>query len=132
MNLTDDVKPFIKNTLEGFPVLMYFRVGEDIYYLGVYNFNMGRQSYYNLGYHSSEDTLNMMNRAVSLNPPFTFSIGNPTPVQDLVIGEIQENWADFDFHQYGDDVLFQESGDPRTMFGTISEKMTYTNPDNSD
>jgi len=130
--LSSNVKPFIKNTLEGFPVLMYFRIKESVYYLGVYNFNMGRQSYYNLGYHTSEDMTEMINFIPEhSSSSFVFSLGSGIPKDNLVIAEIQENWADFDFHQYGDDVLFQDSGDPRTMFGIPKDKMTYTNVDNA-
>ena len=132
LSLSDEIKPFIKNTLEGFPVLMYFRIGEEVYYLGVYNFNMGRKSYYNLGYHSVQDTTNMINYIPEhSSSSFTFSLGSGTPIENLVIAEIQENWADFDFHQWGDDVLFQDNGDPRTMFGIPKDKMTYTNIDNA-
>jgi len=130
--LPTNVRRFVKNTLEGFPVLMYFRVGDEIYYLGVYNFNMGRQSYYNLGYHSADDMLDMINHIPEhSSSSFTFSLGNGTPVDNLMIAEIQENWPDFDFHQYDDSVLFQDSGTPRTMFGNPEEKMTYTNIDNA-
>jgi hypothetical protein len=56
----------IKNCLEGFPYLMFVHSsGEnDYYFLGIYNFNLGRTSNFNLGYsnlkalpnlHSSEN-----------------------------------------------------------------------------
>ena len=77
MNLTENVAAYVKNTLEGFPVLMYFKIGEAVYYLGVYNFNMGRQSYYNLGYHTSADMTEMISNIVgSGDVPFSFSIGS--------------------------------------------------------
>jgi hypothetical protein len=55
---------FIKNTLEGIPVLLYFmctgndgngNISKKVYYFGIYNFNLGRNSYYNLGYTGGVD-----------------------------------------------------------------------------
>ena len=126
MSLTEDIKPFIKNTLEGFPILMYFKVGEEIYYLGVYNFNMGRNSYYNLGYHTVEDTEDMIGDIVQ-EGPFYYSIGSGLVIPDLAIGEIQDNFAQFDFNQFDDTVLFQDDASSITkMFGKDS-KITAAN-----
>lgn len=49
---------FVRNCLEGFPFMLFFEViryvGDNVestyYYFGVYNFNLGRSSYFNLGY----------------------------------------------------------------------------------
>ena len=63
---SEESKRFVKNTLEGIPILLYFmctKKGEDnnyttkTYYFGVYNFNLGRSSYYNLGYKINEDNV---------------------------------------------------------------------------
>ena len=123
LSFSSEIKPFIKNTLEGFPILMYIKVGtgdtEKVYYLGVYNFNMGRDSYYNLGYHTSEDTTDMVNSIQkSGDSNFAFSVGAGDVISTLAIGEVQENFAQFDFHQYDDTVLFQPDGSDITrMFG---------------
>ena len=132
MNLTENVAAYVKNTLEGFPVLMYFKIGEAVYYLGVYNFNMGRQSYYNLGYHTSDDMTDMISNIVgSGDVPFSFSIGSGEIVSTLAIGEIQDNFAEFDFHQYDDSVLFQPDDSSITrMFGK-DEKITGANKGNA-
>ena len=132
MNLTENVAAYVKNTLEGFPVLMYFKIGEAVYYLGVYNFNMGRQSYYNLGYHTSADMTEMISNIVgSGDAPFSFSIGSGEIVTTLAIGEIQDNFAEFDFHQYDDSVLFQPDDSSITrMFGKDS-KITGANKGNA-
>ena len=132
MNLTENVAAYVKNTLEGFPVLMYFKIGESVYYLGVYNFNMGRQSYYNLGYHTSADMTEMISNIVSSgDAPFSFSIGSGEIVTTLAIGEIQDNFAEFDFHQYDDSVLFQPDDSSITrMFGK-DEKITGANKGNA-
>ena len=123
MNLSGNVAAYVKNTLEGFPVLMYFKIGEAVYYLGVYNFNMGRQSYYNLGYHTSTDMTEMMTNIIaSGDSPFSFSIGSGEIVSTLAIGEIQDNFAEFDFHQFDDSVLFQPDDSSITrMFGKDSK-----------
>ena len=61
-DIVDDgyYKNYIKNCLDGFPTLLFLchvkqdpitsEVTSTYYYLGVYNFNLGRTSYYNLGY----------------------------------------------------------------------------------
>lgn len=97
---------FIKNTLEGFPVLMFFRIGPEVHYLGVYNFNMGRNSYYNLGYYTPNETERMRNRIVQGTAPFYFSYGSGELQPGLTVAEVQDNFTEFDFHQYDTSVLF--------------------------
>ena len=120
----DDIKPFIKNTLQGFPILMYFKIGKEdtakVYYLGIYNFNMGRQSHYNLGYNTANDTKDMVDNIIQFsNTPFSISVGTNTLASDLVVGEIQENNPEFDFHQYNESVLFSSASNSgaASMFG---------------
>ena len=117
LGFDSDIEPYIKNTLEGFPFLMYFKVGDDVYYLGVYNFNMGRNSYYNLGYYKNEDTRYMKDhiKDKSGDSPFRFSIGKGSIPSTLSVGEVQDNHAEFDFHQYDPSMLYGAAG---TMFGT--------------
>ena len=133
--VTGTYKDYIKNTLEGFPFLMYFQIGPKIYYLGVYNFNMGRQSQYNLGYHSEANTNNMiknlneMNTGINRNSPFKFSVGGKELINGMVVGEVQENYSEFDFHQYDRSVLFQtDESKVSKMFGKKKD-MTYANYD---
>ena len=123
LNLSTDVSKYIKNTLEGFPVLMFFKIGEEVYYFGIYNFNMGRDSYYNLGYHTNEDTLEMISNIPEMqSSSLTFSIGSNAIISDLAIGEVQENHAEFDFHQFHQSVLFTPEDTERdTMFGADSK-----------
>lgn len=130
LDLPDDIKPYIKNTLEGFPILMYFKVNDDIYYLGVYNFNMGRNSYYNLGYHTKDDMIPMVEKIQASgkdNSPFRYSVGYGVFPDRLAVGEVQDNHAEFDFHQYDETVLFGSGG---TMFGANS-KITGVGEDKS-
>lgn len=124
----NNIKKYIKNTLEGFPILMFVKIGEEVYYQGVYNFNLGRKSFYNLGYNTSKDTTNMFNTiSQSAGTSFVFARGMNEPNQNLAIGEIQDNFAAFDFHQFDRSVLFAPDNSSRTrMFGK-SSKLTYTN-----
>jgi hypothetical protein len=55
---------YVKNCLEGFPVLVIMNIMEgedtlskDFYLLGIYNFNLTRTSYFNLGYADLESDL---------------------------------------------------------------------------
>lgn len=53
-----EILSHVKQCLEGFSMLVFmnvtYRESEvdyvDTYYLGIYNFNLGRDSYFNLGY----------------------------------------------------------------------------------
>ena len=142
-----DAKGFIKNTLEGIPVLLYFMcTGKDddgktditkIYYFGIYNFNLGRNSYYNLGYTggfvSDEDgrsdfmrVFKNIKKEVSgkyaSDGVFSFAVGDVLLSPHIAIGEIQDNYPQFDFHQYRDSMLFNPKGNNiASMFGTDSK-----------
>ena len=118
---------YIKNTLEGFPIMMYFQIHKKVYYLGVYNFNMGRGSYYNLGYHTAKDMETMISNITSSNSGdgFCFSKSTGEIVNDLVVGEIQDNFPEFDCHQFDPSLLFDDGTSNYTkMFGSNS-KITY-------
>ena len=44
------MKDKIKYTSEGFPVLLFIRFASGVtQFMGIYNFNLGRYAYYNLG-----------------------------------------------------------------------------------
>ena len=131
-NPRPDIKPFIKNTLDGFPILMYFKIGDKVYYLGVYNFNMGRESHYNLGYHTNENMEAMVDAIEPITgTPFSISLGSANPsIPNLVVGEIQDNNPEFDFHQCDPSVLFAPTDGATgraTMFGPPKKlKGTYS------
>ena len=86
---------------------------------------MGRNSYFNLGYHTAADTISMVNKIQQSgtdHSTFKYSIGvemDDVP-ETLAIGEIQDNHAEYDFHQYQESILFGRSG---SMFG-LDEKIT--------
>lgn len=127
-------KQYIKNCLDGFPTLLFLcHVKQDkitqetlstYYYLGVYNFNLGRSSYYNLGYKELSIFGNDKNKLlINAGNSFTFFKIPPSKNslrEGLGVAEIQGGDPHFDFSQWDPTVLFQQQeSDPRYMFGDI-------------
>lgn len=135
-------KGYIKNCLDGFPIVVYIGIkttkdnGEKetvYYYQGIFNFNLGRSSYYNLGYKNTQDFSNDGGVTGNLKDAaggFTFAIvpgSNSALKPNLIVAEIQGNSAFFDFSQYDNSILFQsvddfgnpQSADLKYMFGDI-------------
>jgi hypothetical protein len=117
---------FIRNCLEGFPCVVYIDIKtkdlttgaytvDNIYYQGMYNFNLGRGSYYNLGYKDSKVFCDATGTNCLLKPAgggFTFysiSKDNDQFKQGLVIAEVQDNRQYHDFSQYDSTILFQQN-----------------------
>jgi len=116
---------YVKNTLEGFPVLLFFRCNSDeqIYYFGVYNFNLGRTSHNNLGYNTDISTV-YTNATESTPDRFAYSYSRGIFNNDLAVGEIQENMCMFDFSQTDESLLFAgatQVGQNPHMFGVDSK-----------
>ena len=146
---TEYARKFIKNTLEGIPVLLYFmcsvsdannNIITKAYYFGIYNFNLGRNSYYNLGYNGGKvgeengrdrsDHMRVFNNLLNKTDGskyfkdgvFTFAVGECALSSNIAIGEIQENSPEFDFHQYDPTLLFNNAGETiNCMFGSKSK-----------
>ena len=117
----------IKNCLLGFPILVFVRVrinapstsGQPdlpeyfkFYYLGIYNFNLGRDSYFNMGYYSLlyDNSEVFDNSLYSNNGMFSIYQINKDAIEykdGLVITEIQGGDPHFDFSQYDETILFQ-------------------------
>ena len=128
---------YIKNTLEGFPFLLFFKncyyvnntiklPKEDYYFLGIYNFNLGRDSEFNLGYKD----LRLLSKPIPsgfdvISIPNIQKIGNQTLsikeyLQGFGVAEIRENRNYFDFSQYDDSILFPvDKSDNDYMFGKM-------------
>lgn len=135
-DITEDgyYKPYIKNCLDGFPTLLYIcHVKEDAltgelkrtyYYMGVYNFNLGRSSYYNLGY-KDLSVFGTQDNKLLTNAGNSFSFFKVSPAFDklkegLGVAEIQGGDPHFDFSQWDPTVLFQQvDTDQRYMFGDL-------------
>lgn len=126
------VAKYIKNCLDGFPIVVYIKVlnadGTDtIYYQGVYNFNLGRDSYFNLGYRDPSVFLgNNGNFNIdTVTNGFTFySItSDQGALKDgLIVAEIQGNSNYFDFSQWDSTILFEtypEVKGEAYMFGDL-------------
>lgn len=129
---------YIRNCLEGFPMLLYLCVvkadspsGEKTqtyYYLGIYNFNLGRSSYYNLGYKDltvfGDRNNPLLQNAGDSFTFFKINQSENTLRQGLGVAEIQGGSNYFDFSQYDNSILFQQilSGqqiDNTYMFGDL-------------
>lgn len=127
---------YIKNCLIGFPCLLFvedhnLETGTTItYYLGIYNFNLGRESASNLGYvdstnfqkdkitHVEQDGLttspglqNGFGIYKILTKDYQYSKG-------LFVAEVQEGDKYFDFSQY-DDTIVNGTNNVNGMFGDL-------------
>lgn len=101
----------IKNNLIGFPILLFLNTVykdsdsqqiNEIYFLGIYNFNLGRKSYNNLGYKNISNISNIIN-SKNKEGFCIYKITNETLPQlnnQLYVGEIQSGSNFFDFSQY--------------------------------
>lgn len=114
----------IKNTLIGFPVLLFMHTRyqtytdtdqptglyKNIYYfLGIYNFNLGRKSSYNLGYKDIANIESLISSNEKDNDFVIYEIeeSKNTQITNVIGAEIQGNNAFFDFSQYTSDrILF--------------------------
>ena len=125
-------KDWIKNCLSGFPVLLFIEsrykssaeVSEpnktDWFFLGIYNFNLGRKSYFNLGY---KDVRNL--ETLQLSKGFNIyeiDVNKNNLLYGIGVAEIQGNAPFFDFSQYDPTVLFRLPSldtDSNYMFGDL-------------
>ena len=137
-----DLRNHVKTCLEGFPILMFLEITDSLtgadteyYYLGIYNFNLGRENHLNLGYMDLSALDSVEEPLTDKEYSFT-SISIPSsqyqPVQNLIVAEVQGNNPMWDFSQYQSSVLFKVdsiAGDNNYMFGDIvygsGENTTY-------
>lgn len=125
---TGKYKGYIKNALIGFPCLVFVKEsigsGEDTktntYYLGIYNFNLGRNSYYNLGYLDLKQLENIGldkndgNFKVYQVPIDSYN----TKLPGLYVAEVQDNNNYYDFSQYDKTIINGvDELDSAKMFG---------------
>lgn len=149
---TDTTNPYssyVRNCLEGFPMLLYLNVietdkntGEKLskyYYLGIYNFNLGREAYFNLGYRDLSVFVNG-NKKLLINAGDSFTFYKLTKEQDtnvkgLGVAEIQGGSPYFDFSQFDKSILFEqatssaETKDITYMFGDLVRGSGSTDTD---
>lgn len=126
-------KPYIKNCLEGFPILLFMHIvtedptsgnKDDVYYyFGVYNFNLGREAYFNLGYKDLSVFGDKTTLTGSGKDFVFYKINNDdnTLKEGLGVAEIQGGSNYFDFSQYDSTILFQQNkeNDNTYMFGDL-------------
>lgn len=126
-------KPYIKNSLEGFPILLFMHIvtedpdsgnKDDVYYyFGVYNFNLGREAYFNLGYKDLSVFGDKTTLTGSGKDFVFYKINNDdnTLKEGLGVAEIQGGSNYFDFSQYDPTILFQQNkeNDNTYMFGDL-------------
>ena len=125
-----DVLSHSRQCLEGFPVLVYMHLKDttgdsskdEHYFLGVYNFNLGRGSHFNLGY-CDQSQLTYVKDTDPITNPFTFiSVSNIAPKGNFIAAEVQDNKKFWDFSQFHPSVLFKDESSTETanfMFGDI-------------
>ena len=137
INDTSYYSNYIKNCLEGFPILLFLETvqtdditGEEqhtYYYFGVYNFNLGRSSYYNLGY-KDLSVFGSANNKLLNDAGNSFTFFRIDKSQDILreglgVAEIQGGSPYFDFSQSDPSILFQQqltgSTDNTYMFGDL-------------
>lgn len=127
-NVDEEILNHTKQCLEGFPILVYLELTEDndaskteVYYLGVYNFNLGRDSHNNLGY-CDLSVFNGRLEDVSGNNFSFVTVPDRNPVPEFIAAEVQDNKKYWDFSQFDQSVLFkndQVETDSEHMFGDI-------------
>lgn len=144
---------YIKNCLLGFPVLIFANInynGKSTYYfLGIYNFNLGRDSYFNMGYYSprvlqeQEQITSALHNAsgkdfIVTYVEFTNTDMQALPVDDgVIVAEIQGGKEYFDFSQYDSTMLLpqelsQGAEDSGCMFGDFVPKYDPSKSTNAD
>ena len=117
---------YIKNCLEGFKFLLYLNLvhydastettTNDYYYLGIYNFNLGRDSYFNLGYKDLSVFCDEFNNPLLQDAEDGFTFYHITPEQNankkkLIVAEVSGNNPYFDFSQWDGSILFEQTND---------------------
>lgn len=130
---------YIKNCLTGFPILVFlhskYKIDnaaleadqENFYFLGIYNFNLGRNSEFNLGYKNTA-AFEEIDLQAGFNI-YEITAEQNSRLPGIMVAEIQGNDNHFDFSQYHGSILYQRDDQDETyMWGDfvngISEDMT--------
>lgn len=139
---------YVKNCLTGFPILTFIKVNsldennnskEDIYFLGIYNFNLGRDSYFNMGYYDPmllqtnnnghiDNILKSCDGTQFVTMEFKLTNPDDTDLQtreSVIVAEIQGNNSYNDFSQYDTSILAPiDDTDDAPMFGDFVPKLS--------
>lgn len=129
VNENSKYKAYLKNTLEGFPILLFLEnayyknatteeLTTDYYFLGIYNFNLGRDSEYNLGFKDLRLLPENITDGFAITEiPNDVKIDEDTMLSvnsylaNLGVMEINDNRTYFDFSQDHDSILFSVNDD---------------------
>lgn len=138
-NVDGDVLKHVRKCLSGFPVLFYLEVVkedgeiEGTYFLGIYSFNLGRESYFNLGYKDLSELKIDEGKSASENSfLFATSSTDATILDNFIAAEIQNNGKYWDFSQFDNSVLFQQNNETSNfMFGDIVRNSNNTAANNN-
>ena len=125
-------KPYIKNCLIGFPVLVFIEVTgssgkSNIYYLGIYNFNLGRKSFFNLGYIDTtvlDEVVNVSNNTEGLSEGFQvykLPEEKTNKISTFLTAEITGNDNRFDFSQYDTSILVRDPNNPNDQYAMFDD-----------
>ena len=144
---TNNYSNYIKNCLLGFPVLIFIKVNEftnqnesakeSYYFLGIMNFNLGRDSYFNMGYYNTEplatgdcdNELRQLDGSTFKTVYISLADSTKTELEindNVMVAEIQGGDPHFDFSQADNSVLFpSDKDDSHVMFGDFVPKYEY-------
>lgn len=133
-------KARLKNCLTGFPVLLFLNstyhssASDDSiattnrYFLGIYNFNLGRGSAFNMGYkylNKIDDYIENSSKGFQL---FNVNSVDNELLPNIEVAEIQGNNEHFDFSQFNSSVLFPlNDSDETYMWGDFVHNGTTIN-----
>ena len=119
-------KNYIKNCLTGFPCLIFVQTdyidpitqqnSTNIYYLGIYNFNLGRKSYYNLGYKNTNNLADLgLKTGFGIYQIATYTDNKFT--NGLRVAEVQNNDPYWDWSQYDETIISGLNASDPAMYG---------------
>jgi len=145
-SVDDAFSGYIKNCLTGFPFLIFMKFidpnkspdaqDENYYYHGVYNFNLGRESEYNLGYKDYNVFCDSNGKSILEDAPdsggFSFHMvtkSSSVVKNGVITAEIQGNSSFLDFSQFDESLLFQNDSVSDENVTTMFGKITDENPD---
>lgn len=145
---------YIKNCLTGYPILVFIKINSydsssaqvsNIYFLGIYNFNLGRDSYFNMGYYDPKllqtnndgyihNKLKTCDGTKFVTMKFQLENADHTDLltsDGVIVAEIQGNSNYYDFSQYDKSILipFSDINDDGAMFGDFVPELN-TNSQN--
>lgn len=139
-----------RNCLTGFPVLVFLGIADNdsasstqnyqYYFLGIYNFNLGRDSKFNLGHANIEDIPSLYKKPQNITETGEYLIPDGMSVtsitkeenqyaNEFLIAEISGNDAHWDFSQWHKSILFSIDTDENNkvdttfMFDDIKTRM---------